>query len=161
MVDRRGSPLADSEQTSAPRFRWDNLIDKGSRISKLWSDLVRRWQSWSSDVEWSLENQRGIDASIARAARRIEEFQRDPRIAKLQTHSARWAFILVIGEAEIQRPQGQFVSADQLAAGLGDYRRHVPELLAAGLLKTLEDGRVALPDWADWHKVNVRYGAGA
>lgn len=75
---------------------------------------------------------------------------KDPRVAKLRSDSARWAFVLTMGEAKVQRPQGAFPSADHLAAALGSHGRYVSDLLSVGLLRTLDDGSVVLPRWVEW-----------
>jgi hypothetical protein len=74
----------------------------------------------------------------------------DPRFVDLPSDSARVAWILTLGKAKQNRPQGIFDSPQHLAASLGKYGRYVPALLAVGLLRTLEDGRIGLPRWADW-----------
>lgn len=74
----------------------------------------------------------------------------DPHVSKLQSDSARWSWILTLGKAKFERPQGSFQSQEHLQASLGRWGKYVPQLLAAGLLRLQADGQVIVASWAAW-----------
>jgi hypothetical protein len=74
----------------------------------------------------------------------------DPRIAKLPSDSARWAWVVALGKAKGQRPQGTFGSQEHLEAALGRLGRHVPQLIAVGLLHIEQGGAISIRAWSEW-----------
>lgn len=75
---------------------------------------------------------------------------RNHKIAALPTHTARWAFMVLLLEAKWQRPEGQFKSLAHLKACVGpDLARYVPAMKEAGLLD-VNEGTISIHDWSDY-----------
>lgn len=58
-----------------------------------------------------------------------------PKLVELSSDGARWAWLMVLCEAKLQRPAGRFASRRVLEHVLGSYAQWVGELVDAGLLE--------------------------
>lgn len=83
------------------------------------------------------------------------------KIISLPTDRARWGWVIVLGEAKLQRPAGRFPTLAVLRHVAGKYASQVDHFINAGLLETVpilcdrcvvevldpKDGNVVVHDW--------------
>jgi len=55
-----------------------------------------------------------------------------------------------LSEAKMQKPEGEWATEKHVRGCLGLHGRHVPTLVAAGLLDRLDDGRIVVHQWEQW-----------
>jgi hypothetical protein len=90
--------------------------------------------------------------------------RRNDKIVRLPNDSARWAWVVSLGEAKLQRPPGRFPSVAAYEEALGRLRPHRRALIGVGLLEVVPDlcdrcldrhgddlrhGTVVVHDWRD------------
>lgn len=77
-------------------------------------------------------------------------FHKDPKILKLPNDTARFAFLMIIGEAKYVRSGGIFDDRQHLEACLPkEYHEAVDALLKAGLL-VRKGKKIAIKAWSQW-----------
>lgn len=69
--------------------------------------------------------------------------------ATLSSDAARWGWVLMMGAAKFQQPQGSFKSVSHLQACLGAYSKHADEL-AAAFCDQNPSGSLRVRHWRSW-----------
>jgi hypothetical protein len=74
-----------------------------------------------------------------------------PKVTLLSSDSVRWTLLLVWAEGKADNTRGRWSNIDHLCACLpGRPRRHILELIKAGLLDQAEDGSISVHNWPRW-----------
>lgn len=60
-----------------------------------------------------------------------------PKIIDLPSDKARWGWLVMLGKAKLQRPDGRFASLRVLDSVLGEYRRYIDDYLKGGILENV------------------------
>lgn len=75
---------------------------------------------------------------------------RNPKAAKLTDAQFR-AYVTSLCEAKLTQSEGEWRDQEHYAFAVGSrVARHLPALLAAGLLEQADDGWISVHDWTDW-----------
>lgn len=76
---------------------------------------------------------------------------RNAKLCRLSSDAVRWTWLIVLSEAKLQNPQGEWNGYQHFRACLcGRPRKHLAELIDADLINLAPDGRVVIHDWQEW-----------